>query len=418
MVGRRRARSVVVERLDAGDLGLSASTVGLAASPTKVAHMEPVPLPDRSCLFVGSDGLTYDGLVRALADVGALAAPADPPVASEVSAGTGDASPAAPLLGDPSVWVVSELIDGKPARVSLELLSKATELAPALGGGVAAVVAGDHLSSAVDGLARHGVDVVFVAEDEALDSYRVEPHARVIARLVADRRPTAVLFGATTTARPRLAGGGDARHWACRRLHRPHRGAVGAPRRSLRRPVAPDPAGNGGWRARHVRVPGARPQMATVRPGVFAPHAPRRARIEAVSVALERTDLQVEVIDRETSTTDIGLAGADVIIAGGAGCGASSWHLVEELADTLGGRVAAPRGQVEAGLAPRPAGRPDRHDGTSPRLHRLRHLGCSSTPWACAPPELSWPSTGTLTPSSSTSPTSGSSPMYAMRCRN
>ena len=63
MVGRRRAKTVVVERLDAGDLGLSASTVGLAASPTKVAHMEPVPLPDRSCLFVGSDGLTYDGLV-------------------------------------------------------------------------------------------------------------------------------------------------------------------------------------------------------------------------------------------------------------------------------------------------------------------------------------------------------------------
>lgn len=42
-----------------------------------------------------------------------------------------------------------------------------------------------------------------------------------------------------------------------------------------------------------------------------------------------------------------------MIIAGGAGCDASSWHLVEQLADTIGGRVAASRGAVEAGLAPR-----------------------------------------------------------------
>jgi electron transfer flavoprotein alpha subunit len=42
-----------------------------------------------------------------------------------------------------------------------------------------------------------------------------------------------------------------------------------------------------------------------------------------------------------------------VIITGGAGCDASSWHLVEQLADTIGGRVAASRGAVEARLAPR-----------------------------------------------------------------
>jgi electron transfer flavoprotein alpha subunit len=61
----------------------------------------------------------------------------------------------------------------------------------------------------------------------------------------------------------------------------------------------------------------------------------------------------VEVVDRETSTADVGLAAADVIIAGGAGCDASSWHLVEQLAGAIGGQVAASRGAVEAGLAPR-----------------------------------------------------------------
>ena len=35
------------------------------------------------------------------------------------------------------------------------------------------------------------------------------------------------------------------------------------------------------------------------------------------------------------------------------GCGRASWHLVEELAEAIGGRVAASRGAVEAGLAER-----------------------------------------------------------------
>ncbi|MGZ4766846.1 MAG: electron transfer flavoprotein subunit alpha/FixB family protein, partial [Ilumatobacteraceae bacterium] len=36
-----------------------------------------------------------------------------------------------------------------------------------------------------------------------------------------------------------------------------------------------------------------------------------------------------------------------------AGCDRGSWHLVEELAQAIGGRVAASRGAVEAGLAQR-----------------------------------------------------------------
>ena len=374
IVGRRRAKTVVVERLDGEKLALGPSTVGLAASPTKVAHIEPVQLPDRSCRFVGSDGLTYDGLIRALADVGAIAARADRFPVGEESAGTAVASPAAQFLGDPSVWVVCELTDGKPARVSLELLSKATELAPALGGGVAAVVAGDHLSSAVDELVRHGVDVVFVAEDEALDCYRAEPHARVVAQLARDHRPTAVLFGATTTGRdlaPRVAAMLDTGLAAdCTDLTVAPWERRGTRFDALLHQIRPAMAG--GVLATCV-CPEARPQMATVRPGVFELRAmPRQARIEAVSVALERTDLRVDVIDRETSTTDVGLAAADVIISGGAGCDRSSWHLVEELAETLGGRVAASRGAVEAGLAPRSL----QVGQTGTTVHPLLYVAC------------------------------------------
>lgn len=94
--------------------------------------------------------------------------------------------------------------------------------------------------------------------------------------------------------------------------------------------------------------------MATVRPGVFAPReSPRAARVVAVPFEPAPTDARVEVVERHTSPADVDLRDADVVIAGGAGCDASSWHLVEQLAEAIGGRVAASRGAVEAGLAVR-----------------------------------------------------------------
>jgi len=66
--------------------------------------------------------------------------------------------------------------------------------------------------------------------------------------------------------------------------------------------------------------PEARPQMATVRPGVFAVHrVPRGARVVRLDVDLDETDLRVEVVERRISTADVDLRDADVVIAGGAG---------------------------------------------------------------------------------------------------
>jgi electron transfer flavoprotein alpha subunit len=94
--------------------------------------------------------------------------------------------------------------------------------------------------------------------------------------------------------------------------------------------------------------------MATVRPGVFEIRdAPRQARIEAATVRPVAADWRVEVLDRQIDTADVGLADVDVIIAGGAGCDAGSWQLVEDLTGAIGGRVAASGGAVESGLAPR-----------------------------------------------------------------
>jgi electron transfer flavoprotein alpha subunit len=218
-----------------------------------------------------------------------------------------------------------------------------------------AVVAGHDLSPAVDEMVRHGVDVVFVADWERLALYRAEPHARIITQLAAARRPSALLFGATTTARDLAPRVGAILHtglaadctdlvvgpWERRGTH------FDALVHQIR------PAMTGGVLATCV-CPEARPQMATVRPGVFELRpAPRQARIEAVPVVPEPNDLRSRGHRPGNERRRRRTFGRRRDHRGRAGCDASSWHLVATPTDTFGERVAASRGAVEAGLAPR-----------------------------------------------------------------
>jgi electron transfer flavoprotein alpha subunit len=373
---RRRAATATIEQIGLADIGLDTESVGLAASPTKVAKMTPAPWPDRHCRFVG-DGFGYDDLVRELLARGAFArveqrdppslvegSLVDGPVDGPVAAASGP-DPAVPeYTGDARLWIVchrSPDLVGRLDRASHELLSQATLLAPSLGGGVGAVVLGPPDGAAdafVADAGRYGADVVYLAEHPSLTDYLTEPYARVIADAARVHRPEAMLLAATTTGRdlaPRVAsllGAGLAAD--CTDLYVAGWVRQGITHEGLLHMVRPAMAG--GVLATCL-CPEVRPQMATVRPGVFAvrPQAtrPHRPRVEPIDVVLLPTDARVELLERRISPADVDLRDADVVIAGGAGCDASSWHLVEELAETIGGRVAASRGAVEAGLAER-----------------------------------------------------------------
>ncbi len=351
---RRRAASATIERVSAADVGIGPADVGLAASPTKVARMSPSPWPDRGCRFVGDDGLSFDDLVGELLDRGAFTGSERSTEVAEADAP--DTIPEGPEHdGDASIWVVGQVANGTLDRASRELLSKATELAPSLGGGVGAVVLCADAGTAVAAAARHGADVVYVAEDPALANYRAEPYARVIVDAIRALRPTAVLLAATTTGRdlgPRIASRlGTGLAADCTDLYVDSWTRQGTTFEGILHMVRPAMAG--GVLATCL-CPQARPQMSTVRPGVFELHeAPRRPRVVRLGVSLSEADLRVEVIERRISTADVDLRDADVVIAGGAGCDRGSWHLVEDLAQAIGGRVAASRGAVEAGLAER-----------------------------------------------------------------
>lgn len=350
--GRRRAAKADIEVLAAADLGLDDTMVGLDASPTKVAHMEAVPLAATECRLV-DDRFTLDDLAAAI--VSHTPRTRDP--REEGAMEQAEDTPGRHLSGDPGVWVVCETTGEGLARVSTELLSKSVELAERTGDGVAAVVIGSDLDDAVGEATRFGADLVMTASDDRLGVYRGRPEARIVADAARSLEPEMILFGATTTGRdlaPRVAGILDTGIAAdCTGLYIDDWERRGETFEGLLHQVRPAMAG--GVLATCL-CPVARPQIATVRSGVFAavPH-PRETRERKLEFAVEPDDLAVQVLERHLQEADVHLSDADVVVAGGAGCDARNWHLVEELAAVLEGSVAASRAAVEAGLAPKSA---------------------------------------------------------------
>ena len=363
--GRKRAQTAPLEVLGADDLAIDDQSAGLSASPTKVAHMEMVPMPKVECRFVDED-FTIDDLVGAIGVDEPEAVP--PPVWSGTGTKEGPERPAG--LGS-SVWVICETRDGLLAPVSAELISKSVELASRLETSVAAVLIGSNLETACDEAARYGADLLLVADDPRLETYLGRPEARIVAMAIRERAPEVVLTGATTTGRdlaPRVAAMVDTGIAAdCTDLYIDDWERRDRVYPNLLHQVRPAMAG--GVLATCL-CPEKRPQIATVRPGVFrAEPSPRRPATEMMTVELEEEDFSVEILERQLQHAEVGLSEADVVVAGGAGCNASTWHLVEDLAAQIGGRVGASRAAVEAGLAPRSQQVGQTGSTISPRLY-------------------------------------------------
>jgi electron transfer flavoprotein alpha subunit len=246
------------------------------------------------------------------------------------------------------IWVFMEQRDGVLHEVGLELLGQARQLAGNSGRTVAAILLGAAVAPLTDPIIAHGADLVLVAEHPSLEPYRLLPYTDILARVCLERRPSVLLFGATSLGvelAPRLAARlktGLSAH--CIGLKWDANGNL--------LHLVP---GWGGGVVATIRCPDHRPQMATVMPGVMQKAGPsaRSGQVVTLTVPpdLDVSGPRVRSITRQEPSTRP-LEAAEVVVAGGWGIGGpEGWHLLEELAGLLGGAVGATRPPVDEGWA-------------------------------------------------------------------
>ncbi|CAG7839338.1 Caffeyl-CoA reductase-Etf complex subunit CarE [Clostridium haemolyticum] len=248
------------------------------------------------------------------------------------------------------VWVFAEQRDGELQKVALELLGKGREIADKLGVELTAVLLGNKIENIANQLLSHGADKVIYAEDERLSHYTTGAYTKVICHLVEEKKPEILFIGATFIGRdlgPRVAA-------------RLHTGLTadctaldteeGTGHLLMTRPAF------GGNLMATIMCTENRPQMSTVRPGVFDKLEADESRVDAskiekVNVELAAEDLKVtvkEVVKIAKEVVDIGEA--EVIVAGGRGVGnKENFAKLEELAELLGGTIAGSRAAIDNG---------------------------------------------------------------------
>ena len=242
------------------------------------------------------------------------------------------------------IWVYLEQSAGQLEGVSLELLARARQLADESGAELTGVLLGRDVGALAEEAIARGADQVLLADDPSLEAYRTEPYTRVVAGLVAERKPDIFFLGATPDGRD-LAG----------RLAVRLRTGLTADCTDLALEegtglLLGEVTGFGGGILATIKCEKHRPQMATVRPGVFAagePDPSRKGRIQRVEVELAPEDMRVEVEERVTAT-GADITRAKVVVAGGRGT-RGDFSLLEELAALLGGELGATRVAVDEG---------------------------------------------------------------------
>jgi electron transfer flavoprotein alpha subunit len=246
------------------------------------------------------------------------------------------------------IWIFAEHRKGKIAPVTFELLGVGRELADQRGTGLSAVIFGSGVEQESERLIASGADRVYVADDPRLEHFREDVYGRVFEELVREQKPEIVLAGATAIGRsfiPQVAnalGAGltaDCTHLAIREED----GML----------LQTRPAFGGNIMAT-IECPRSRPQMATVRPKVMKPARPdenRRGEVIRVEPSDAALDSRVEVLESVQGERDyVNIQEVDVLVAGGRGLESEKgFALIRELAEELGGSVAASRAAVDSG---------------------------------------------------------------------
>jgi len=239
------------------------------------------------------------------------------------------------------ILVLVEHAEGTVKKVTLELLTKARQL-----GEPAAVFVGSGFEAAKDRLAEYGAAKVYLTESADLTGFVVAPVAELLAKLIADVAPGAVL----------LASSADGKEIAGRLALKSGSGVL-TDAVDLHDGFVAEQSIFGGSTVVKSSVTNGTP-IVTMRPNSTPPEpaaTPGAAERVDVDVALSDNAKLARVVDQVTveKSSRPELTEAAIVVSGGRGVGsAENFAIIERLADTLGAAVGASRAATDAGWYP------------------------------------------------------------------
>jgi electron transfer flavoprotein alpha subunit len=255
--------------------------------------------------------------------------------------------------------VFLESHDGELTKGALGVLGKAVSL----GGDVAGVVLGSGVRDAAAAAGAFGASTVYVVDDDALAAPLPQPHVDALAAVVKESGADTVLFAASVLAAD-VAAGLAARleaglNWDLTDLRLEGGELVGV------RPALGDTVlVEVGW--------ASTPRIALIRSGTFDPvESGGTADVRDVAASFEDFSTRARLVEHLTEkASGPSIEDADVIVAGGRGLGSpEGFSYCEELAEALGGAVAATRAVVDAGWYPYAAQVGQTGKTVSPKLY-------------------------------------------------
>ena len=251
------------------------------------------------------------------------------------------------------IWVLPEIDDSAEeiGKLSLGLLSEASDIALRVGGSVTAIVLGDQGRDRSEIFSRYGVSNVYILKDPLLKYFSAEAYTAALLPGIKENPPWLCLLGYTAVGRemaPRLAAlfeAGLITNCARMDFSRPE-----GPR--FFRPVYGDQL------YQEVVPQGGRTIFVTMDPRVLniAPVAGSRpVKTRVVEPKLSPDVLRVrhrDFLPADFRTVDV--AEADVIVSAGMGAATDELlPLVEELAGLIEGTIGTTRPVVDGGKIPR-----------------------------------------------------------------
>ena len=247
------------------------------------------------------------------------------------------------------LWVFVETNeDGTAKNVGIELLTPGEMMAGKQGGNLVAVVIGCGVDEAVKAASEHGADKIIVVDGPEYKHYTTDAYAIALCTLVEKYGPTSMLIGATNNGRdlgPRVS---------CRLKTGLTADCTALDIDEETGNVAWTRPAFGGNLMATILCPNHRPQIGTVRPGVFKKSDVVEGKAEIIKedVHVPEDQIRTQVIEliKEMGGENVDLEGAEIIVSGGRGVGGSEgFNTIKELADVLGATVGASRAAVDAG---------------------------------------------------------------------